>query len=57
MGPRAMQRIWNFRRMKQKKLKKGTKDERVGTTEKFSMEEEYEEVEDETKKNRIKIKG
>jgi hypothetical protein len=56
MGPRAMQRIRNFRRMKQKKLKKCAKDERVGT-EKFSMEEEDEEVEDETKKNRIKIKG
>ncbi len=56
MGPRAVQRIRNFRRMKQKKLKKGAKDERVGT-EKFSMEEEDEEVEDETKKNRIKIKG
>jgi hypothetical protein len=34
-GP-CMQRIRNFRRMKQKKLKKGTKDERVGT-EKFSI--------------------
>ncbi len=55
MGPRAMQRIRNFRRMRQEKLKKGAKDERIGA-EKFSMEEEDGIKETRRKKSRMRLR-